>query len=1118
MHLGLRIPLSGRPPSESPARLSGVPVGSASSHSPWIPGGAAERPGDVIGRYRLVREIGRGGYGVVYLAEQDQPVQRQVALKVIKPGMDTEQVVARFAAERQALALMDHPGIAKVLDGGATDSGRPYFVMELVMGIPITQYCDREILAMEARLVLFVQVCRAIQHAHQKGVIHRDIKPTNILVATCDGVPSAKIIDFGIAKAFAGQLTEQTVLTAHPQFMGTPAYMSPEQTSASGADLDTRTDIYSLGVLLYELLVGTPPFNPRPNSAFNLEQVCRAIRETEAVRPSLRLATLESAEATAIAQKRSAEANRLVHRVRGDLDWIALRCLEKERDRRYETANALAMDVLRHLENEPVTARPPSTTYRFQKFARRNRLILTASSLVALAMALAILELLKARETISVVVVAVLLVLGIILTSREALRARRAEREEARSRRVAETARANEARERQAAEAAATVATRRAYASDMLAAWQSFHEGDLGRTRALLLRHRPAFEKVSDLRGFEWCYLWNQSRPTEWQVLRPPTESLGHTIAFCPDGRQLAVGSSTGKVALWNLQSGRWTTVFQAHQEDVAALAYAPDGRTLATASRFSEYECAKLWDLSGSELRSTPLPIPQGEVHWIGFSPDGQRLCTVTSKPYSKSEPAELRIWEVATLRPLVALAGHRASIRQATFSEDGRLVAAGDTRGVIKVWESHTGAERRTLSGHHGFVSAVSFIPGSHHLASGSEHGTVILWDTDSGELLRVLSPHQAPIYHLAVSPDLRWLATACRDHTAKLLDLSSGDEVAIFRGHSDRVWMAAFSPDGELLATASAGKTVRLWRWTTTPSASSFVSSKSPGAMHFSPNGQLLVQEVWHENRVILWNPSTFTTVGRAIPGRDAAFTPNGRRLAVLHQGEIVLHEIPDGSEPQVFSPSGPMTGPLVISPQGEVAALRSGNQHLILDLRTGAEVVRLVGSADEYVVLLFAHQGRQLVASGPTPGILRVWDTRTWKVETELVGHSASVEALALAPDGMTLASGGRDRALHLWDTATWRRHPMAPFQCTAGAITRLAFSPDQRTLAIGTYDGVIKLWNLSVQDEVGALRAHQSIIRGLTFSPDGRTLLSSSYDGLWRRWDAPLLSVIDAEQA
>jgi serine/threonine protein kinase len=333
-----------------------------------------EKPGDKIGRYKLREQIGEGGCGVVYVAEQEEPVRRRVALKVIKLGMDTRQVVARFEAERQALALMDHPNIAKVLDAGATDTGRPYFVMELVRGIKITDYCDKNNLSTEERLKLFIQVCSAIQHAHQKGIIHRDIKPSNILVTLHDGVPVPKVIDFGIAKATSDQrLTDKTIYTAFEQFIGTPAYMSPEQAEMSGLDIDTRSDIYSLGVLLYELLTGQTPFDAAALLKAGLDQMRRIIREQEPQRPSTRLSTLEDADLTAVASHRHAEPPKLVGLIRGDLDWIVMKSLEKDRLRRYTTANGLAMDVQRHLRNEPVDACPPSHIYRLQKLVLRNK-------------------------------------------------------------------------------------------------------------------------------------------------------------------------------------------------------------------------------------------------------------------------------------------------------------------------------------------------------------------------------------------------------------------------------------------------------------------------------------------------------------------------------------------------------------------------------------------------------------------------------------------------------------------------------------------------------------------------------------------------------------------------
>ena len=349
-----------------------------------------EAVGQTLGRYKLMERLGEGGCGVVYVAEQEKPVRRRVALKVIKLGMDTKQVVARFEAERQALAMMDHPNIAKVLDAGTTETGRPFFVMELVRGIRITEYCDKNNLGTKERLNLFISVCHAIQHAHQKGIIHRDIKPSNILVTLHDGVPVPKVIDFGIAKATEGRLTDATVYTQLHQFIGTPAYMSPEQAEMSGLDVDTRSDIYSLGVLLYELLAGSTPFDGKELMSQGIDAMRKTIRETEPPRPSTRFATLEGEELTTTAKRRSADKSKLVSQLKGDLDWIVMKCLEKDRTRRYDTANGLAADLNRHLNNEPVVARPPSAAYKFQKAFRRNKLAFTAGTAIAAALVVGI--------------------------------------------------------------------------------------------------------------------------------------------------------------------------------------------------------------------------------------------------------------------------------------------------------------------------------------------------------------------------------------------------------------------------------------------------------------------------------------------------------------------------------------------------------------------------------------------------------------------------------------------------------------------------------------------------------------------------------------------------------
>ncbi|MFO1458327.1 MAG: serine/threonine-protein kinase [Verrucomicrobiota bacterium] len=363
-----------------------------------------EGEGDRIGRYKLLQKIGTGGMGVVYMAEQEIPVRRRVALKIIKLGMDTRQVVARFEAERQALALMDHPNIARVLDAGATESGRPFFVMELVMGIPITEFCDRNHLGVRERLELFLPVCRAIQSAHQKGVIHRDIKPSNVMVTLHHGEPMAKVIDFGVAKATSQRLTDKTVFTQYGNMIGTPAYMSPEQAEMSSMDVDTRTDVYSLGVLLYELLTGTTPFPAERLRGLGIGQIQKVIAEEEPPTPSTRVSTLAGSRRRTLGEGGQPSFRHLPGEIRGDLDWIVMKCLEKDRRRRYETPNELAADLERHLEDEPVSARPPTAAYRLHKAFRRNRAGFVGGIAVLMA-----------------------LFLGILFTSTQAIRARRAE-------------------------------------------------------------------------------------------------------------------------------------------------------------------------------------------------------------------------------------------------------------------------------------------------------------------------------------------------------------------------------------------------------------------------------------------------------------------------------------------------------------------------------------------------------------------------------------------------------------------------------------------------------------------------------------------------------------------
>jgi len=703
---------------EHPAALLDVPA-DAPRPAPGIrfAEAADEAVGQTLGRYKLLEKIGEGGYGVVYVAEQTEPLRRRVALKVIKLGMDTKQVVARFEAERQALALMDHPNIAKVLDAGTTGDpessagfqpavsptssrqapgsvsnaqnynapasadapqagrpairqtgslryegaigvGRPYFVMELVRGIKITDYCDQAQLTTKERLDLFIKVCQAIQHAHQKGIIHRDIKPSNILVTLHDGVPVPKVIDFGIAKATEGRLTDATVYTQLHQFIGTPAYISPEQAELSGLDIDTRSDIYSLGVLLYELLTGCTPFDPKELVSQGLEGMRKTIREKEPLRPSTRLATLGADQLTTTSKRRSAEAPKLIHQIKGDLDWIVMKCLEKDRARRYETANGLAADLKRFLNHEPVVARPPSTAYRLQKAFRRNKVVFTAAAAVVMALVLGLGTSLWQTT---------------VATHERA--AALAERNKAiETRKLAEEARQRADEERARAEASEQLAQRSLYTANLNLAQQAWEQNNVGRVRQLL-------EETANYpdRGFEWYY-WQRQTHLELKTLRGHIGGVT-SVAFSPDGQWILTGSGDGTAKVWDASTGQERLTLKGHGAGIVSVAFSPDGRRILTGS---DDGTAKVWDASTGQERLT-LKGHSDSVTSVAFSPDGQRILTGSFDQTAK-------VWDASSDQERLTLKGHGDAIWSVAFSPDGQRILTGSWDHTAIVWEAAT------------------------------------------------------------------------------------------------------------------------------------------------------------------------------------------------------------------------------------------------------------------------------------------------------------------------------------------------------------------------------------------------------------------------------------------
>jgi WD40 repeat protein/serine/threonine protein kinase len=1054
----------------------------------------AEGAGTVIGRYKLLQEIGEGGFGLVFMAEQREPVRRMVALKILKAGMDTKEVIARFEAERQALALMDHPNIARVLDGGTTASGRPYFVMDLVKGIPITEFCDQNQLSTEARLRLFMQVCAGVQHAHQKGIIHRDVKPSNVLVTMEQGEPVPKVIDFGIAKALGQKLTERTLFTRFEQLIGTPAYMSPEQAEWGGVDIDTRSDIYSLGALLYELLTGTTPFEKETLARAALDEVRRMIRETEPPTPSLRLQGLGQ-QLNEIARRRRAEPALLTRRVRGDLDWIVMKALDKDRTRRYETANGLAMDLQRHLANEPIVARPPSRLYELQKSVRRHKVGFAAAGVVAVA-----------------------LVLGVMTSTWEAIRARRAGR---RAEQGEQRAKASELVAREAAAAA----RRNLYAADMNLAHQACQENNFGRAWELLNKHRPA-QHEPDLRGWEWRYLWSLCHSEALYSLgrhARPAEGV-FSLAISPDDKLLVSLAYDGDAIMWDIGARRPVETLETNRAG-NSVAFSPDGRTLAFATL---NHGVKLWDVQEhreiSRFPATTHAYLAAPV--LSFSPNGRQLAI-------GGVNGSVELWDLATRTVAGTLEGHLGDVEAVAFSRDGQRLVSGGLDRTVRVWSLPDRKQVAVFTNHTSRVQCVAFSPDGSTAASGSWDATIHIWDLAQLRQVTVLTNHTRWVSALAFSPNGKTLASASADYTIKYWETRNWQELSTLKGSLDEVYGIVFSSNGETLFSGTKDGQVLVWDGRPHPPETRVLRRPLRVGGGFYIDTVTGMPYCLHSTNIFTaWDPRTLRKLAEhVVPGFTnttqfvwATSSREVQRTALAtDSGQWYVWDVGRGRQIWRLPEDESMVG---FSPNEKLLASIAAGKHLMLwDMETLEVVAALPKSVAGPACMCFTTNG-DVIAVGNGDGTVELWNLVRKERVAEWRAHQCPTTGMAFMPDGKRLVTVSSDARARMWDLET--QHEVVSLGQTLGSYWSVAISPDGQRIAAGTGECSIRIWDATTGQELLTLkgvddwvnvsdRYNLDSVTGLAFvPPDGDSLISATQCEA-RLWRAPSWAEIEAAE-
>jgi WD40 repeat protein/serine/threonine protein kinase len=1017
-------------------------------------------------RFRLIRKLGEGGMGQVWLAEQTAPVKRQVALKLIRAGMYDAAVLQRFHAERQSLAIMDHPYIAKVFDAGTTALGQPYFVMEYVPGLALTDYCDTHKLGVAQRLNLFIHACEGVQHAHQKAIIHRDLKPANILVVEVDGAPTPRIIDFGLAKPAAPQLDDETRYTQIGQFIGTPGYMSPEQVNPAISDIDTRTDVYSLGVILCVLLTGLQPFETKRRERPPLHEWLRQIREEDP--PSLtKKINADRESIAAVADNRSTDVKQLVHALRGDLEAITLKALEREREHRYATPSELAADIRRHLNDEAIVARPASAVYQMRKFIRRHRIAAAVASLIAILA---------------------------VVTSAAGLIAVRKQHEAEYQKRQAEyqTRQALQAQSRLLTEVAA----------------QRLKESDIAGARGIVL---------DVLTNAEYQQGYSPAAISVFQDIRAADRQLallsGHgdrvfTAAFSPDGATIVTASADKTARIWDARTGAEIAVLLGHSDRVFDAAFSPDGTRIVTASRD---KTARIWDARSG----APLLVLTGHgdrVTSAAYSPDGKRIVTASWDKIA-------RVWDAQTGAPIRDLSGHSDVLYRAVYSPDGKRIATASQDKTARIWDAATGKQLAALIGHGDYVASVDYSPDGMQLVTASADKTARTWDAHSAVQLAVLAGHGDVVYSAAYSPDGRHIVTASWDKTARTWDARSGSQIGVFAGHGATVSSAAYAPGGSRIVTASQDKTARIWD--ARIGGQLGVLAGHAGAVNgaaFSPDGSHIVTGS-EDKSARIWDVATDTPLvvlsGHSGAIASARFSPDGAHVVTASQDKTArTWDARTGAQDALLSGHIDRIYTAAYSPDGTriVTASRDKTAR-IWDADTGADITQLLGHADRVYSAAYSSDGSRVVTAS-RDRTMRIWDARSGAQLIVLSGHNDEVLTAEFSPDSARIVSASIDGTARVWDARSGKQ--LLVISGHGDRLLCAAYSRDGTRIVTGGDDRIARIWDAHSGVQLAALSGHDDLVDSAAFSPDGTRVVSASADRTARIWDARVPAGIEAQ--